>query len=166
MVSLTELFRLGQEKKLEKTRIFQVFIRNARYQKRQKRIVSIYCNTMYYENKLCQFFTIRDITKERMYKEVKQSHQKLQIFSASVSHEMLNPLRSIIAFADQLCELERDKSKREILNMIYCSARLLQCHAQDLLDQNLLKKNQFCLKTTDLSDLKLSVVEIIKLMVS
>ena len=32
---------------------------------------------MYYENKLCQFFTIRDITKEKMYKEVKKSHQKL-----------------------------------------------------------------------------------------
>ena len=35
-----------------------------------------------------------------------------------------------------------------------------------MLDQNLLKKKQFCLKTTDLGDLKLSVIEIIKLMVS
>ena len=77
MISLMEIFHLGADKRLDKTRVFQVYMKKSRLVKRQKKIVSIYCNNMYDENKLCHFFTIRDITKERMYKEVKKSHQKL-----------------------------------------------------------------------------------------
>ena len=47
------------------------------------------------------------------------------MYSASVSHEMLHPIKCIINFTNQLVEQTHDKEKREFLKMIFCSAKLL-----------------------------------------
>ena len=88
----------------------------------------------------------------------------MKIFAASVSHEMLNPLKCIITFANQLAKPGSDLNKAQICNMISCSARLLQCHTQDLLDQNLLEKGLFALKNSSLGDIRNSMFEISNLM--
>ena len=54
---------------------------------------------MYFNNRLCFFFTIRDITKQYQYKNVKERNRNLKMYSASVSHEMLNPIKCIINFS-------------------------------------------------------------------
>ena len=65
-------------------------------------------------------------------------NQKLRMYSASVSHEMLNPIACVINFVTQLLDLEQSHEKREFLGMIFISAKMLQCHTQDLLDQDMI----------------------------
>ena len=98
---------------------------------------------MYFENRLCHFFTIRDITKQHQYKNVKERNRNLKMYSASVSHEMLNPIKCIINFSRQMLDGGVGSERKEFLSMIFFSAKLLQCHTQDMLDLNLLKKGIF-----------------------
>ena len=119
---------------------------------------------MYFKNRLCHFFTIRDITKHFQYKNVKESNRNIKMYSASVSHEMLNPIKCIINFSKQMLDSSTGSESRDFLNMIFCSAKLLQCHTQDLLDLNLLHKGVFKLQNQQIGNLHTSVMEIVKLM--
>ena len=64
------------------------------------KIVNVQCHKIFFDNQLCHLFTIRDVTKQTLYSNVRKDNQNLKIFAASVSHEMLNPLKCIITFAD------------------------------------------------------------------
>lgn len=85
------------------------------------------------------------------------------MYSASVSHEMLNPIRCIINFSRQMLDGSMRTDKKEYLSMIFSSAKLLQCHTHDLLDLNLLKKGVFKLQNQQMGNLTTSVMEIVKL---
>ena len=115
---------------------------NLKGQQKQRKVINIQCQKIYFENRLCHFFTIRDLTKSYQYKDIKERNRNLKMYSASVSHEMLNPIKCIINFSKQMLDC-KVSDKREFLSMIFCSAKLLQCHTQDLLDLNLLKKGVF-----------------------
>ena len=99
-----------------------------------------------------------------MYEDIKERNKNLKMYSASVSHEMLNPIKCIIALTNQLLEQVREKERREFLSMIFCSAKLLQCHTQDLLDMNMLQKGHFHLQLSQMENLHTCVMEIVRLM--
>ena len=85
---------------------------------------------MYFKNRLCHFFTIRDITKHFQYKNVKESNRNIKMYSASVSHEMLNPIKCILEFTSQIKTKLDDRQfirqNIEVLGLIYSAAKHLQ----------------------------------------
>ena len=76
-----------------------------------RKILNFQCHKIFFENKLCHLFTIRDVTKQTLFKNVQRDNENLKIFAASVSHEMLNPLKCIITFANQLAKPGSDLNK-------------------------------------------------------
>ena len=49
--------------------------------------------------------------RRTLFKNVQRDNENLKIFAASVSHEMLNPLKCIITFANQLAKPGSDLNK-------------------------------------------------------
>ena len=77
---------------------------NKKGEQKTRKVINIQCQKMYFKNRLCHFFTIRDITKHFQYKNVKESNRNIKMYSASVSHEMLNPIKCIINFSKQMLD--------------------------------------------------------------
>ena len=135
-ISVFDIFNLGILGLCNNIRVFEMLLDQhpIKHGRSGRKIVNFQCHKIFFENKLCHLFTIRDVTKQTLFKNVQRDNENLKIFAASVSHEMLNPLKCIITFANQLGKPGCDLNRSQICNMISCSARLLQCHTQDLLD--------------------------------
>ena len=61
------------------------------------------------------------------------------MLTASVSHEILAPLNANIDITELLLEKITKEEQRHMLKMIITSSRLVMCHANDLMDYNILE---------------------------
>ena len=79
---------------------------------------------------------LRDaMEKMKMAKEMAEEANKTKsMFLASVSHEIRNPLNSILGFTELLLKEEKDPKKREYLSTIYKSGEHLLNVINDILD--------------------------------
>jgi PAS domain S-box-containing protein len=85
---------------------------------------------------------VRDITKDKLYKEQlqiakTQAEETLKMksdFLANMSHEIRTPLNAIVGFIDLLKESENDPKKLEYLNIVNTSSRDLVNIINDILD--------------------------------
>ena len=59
---------------------------------------------------------------------------------ASVSHEMMTPLRCITSFGLAAAQEASGPAQKKKIDLIVYTAKLLQCQFKDLLDRNLLEK--------------------------
>ena len=79
---------------------------------------------------------LRDaMEKMKMAKEMaEEANRTKSMFLASVSHEIRNPLNSILGFTELLLKEEKDPKKREYLSTIYKSGEHLLNVINDILD--------------------------------
>jgi signal transduction histidine kinase len=83
--------------------------------------------------------------------------------TATVSHELLTPIRSIIAFAQILLEQVTDTDAIHKLQLILNCSQILFAQVKLLLDQNLIDGNHFVpnLTQTALGDLVMKTIDIL-----
>ena len=71
----------------------------------------------------------------------------MKIYAQSVSNEMLNPLKCILDFSQQLCKSIDNRNllqkNIESLGLVFSAAKYLQYHMRDLSDLNLLANGIF-----------------------
>jgi signal transduction histidine kinase len=99
----------------------------------------------------CNVLTCQDISDFRKLVALQKENRIIQIFSSTIAHETLTPLRCVIQMTDQLKNLKDDNSnpsdsqiKRKnyaaLINST-CEMMLGQIHAS--LDYNLVNMNMF-----------------------
>jgi signal transduction histidine kinase len=98
---------------------------------------------------------IVDLTFMQELEAVKQKKELFEQVTATVSHELLTPIRSIIAFAQILLKKVSDPDVAHKLNLILSASQLLFAQVKLMLDQNLIDGSHF---TPRLSQLNLGVL--------
>ncbi len=87
-------------------------------------------------------------------------NRMLSLLTASVSHEMLTPLKCIIEFALSLMNELNKSPQRYTAELILSTSKLLLSQVKMLLDKNLLDNDHFvpCLAAYDLNKTITNVV--------
>jgi hypothetical protein len=67
--------------------------------------VSISFQKLLFNEKDCQILRLRDITANKKLQKVQTENKMLSLLTASVSHELLNPIKCIETFAKELFTL-------------------------------------------------------------
>ena len=70
----------------------------------------------------------------------------LSMLNTFVHHEMLSPIKSTVTLAETLKESLKGRAfikEKEMAQTIYTSSKLLQLHANDLLDHKIIERGVF-----------------------
>ena len=87
--------------------------------------------------------TFYDLTESKQLTKVEHSNRVLSLLTASVTHEMVTPLKCIMSFAKSLEDHLKHDDKKEDAQLIYITARLLLSEIKILLDKNLIDQEKF-----------------------
>lgn len=82
---------------------------------------------------------------------MEQEQQLLKVREATVTHEMITPLRCISKFAEDLKGSLQDFASNKVAELIYKTSKLLECQVNELLDKHMLEKNMVTLKLESLN---------------
>ncbi len=92
----------------------------------------------------CLVLNVRDITDIQVSEKLKSEVKLLGLYSSTISHEMLLPLKNIIAMSSSLEEeFENDDEVAKSAHVIKISGQLLLSQIKTQLDQNLISNNKF-----------------------
>lgn len=86
---------------------------------------------------------IRDVTAFRKLIKVENENRITSLLTASVSHELLTPLKCICSFGNQLITLITNSKIRYKAELIVSTSNLVMSQVKFLLDKNLLDHNVF-----------------------
>ena len=75
----------------------------------------------------------------------------MQLRQSSVTHELITPLKCITSFAEELCIKIKEKSSKEIIQLIASTSKLVHAQVNELLDKNLLDKKMIVAKLQPIS---------------
>jgi hypothetical protein len=67
--------------------------------------VQITHQNIFYNNKECKILNIRDVTSLKKLVKSEKNNKTMQLLTASVSHELITPLKCIGSFAKELIGL-------------------------------------------------------------
>ena len=84
--------------------------------------------------------TIRDQTDFLKLENSENQNKMLSVLNATVSHEMMTPLRCIISFGEAAALDAKQPQQKRKINLIVSTAKRLTCQFKDLLDRSLLEK--------------------------
>ena len=98
---------------------------------------------MLYNDKECQVLTIRDISAQENLEIAEQKNNLLHLFTSSVSHEFMTPIRCMITFGQDLFKSLKSKSETKKALMIVNTGKLLLSQVKMLLDRGMLEKGHF-----------------------
>ena len=109
-----------------------------------KRVLKLAVYQLIFNEKECLVLNVRDITEIQASEKLKSEVKLLGLYSSTISHEMLLPLKNIIAMSSQLeeefaSEVEVAKSA----HIVKISGQLLLSQIKTQLDQNLISNNKF-----------------------
>ena len=82
---------------------------------------------------------IRDLSLIYELQVAYENNKILKMLTATVSHEMMQPLSNVIGIASSLTEIIKDNSQLELVKLIIIAGKLLRCQMRDLLDHNQLE---------------------------
>lgn len=86
---------------------------------------------------------IRDITAFKKLNQVENENRITGLLTASVSHELLTPLKCISSFGNQLVTLLSNVKLKYKAELIVSTSNLVMSQVKFLLDKNLLDQNVF-----------------------
>lgn len=87
--------------------------------------------------------TFYDVTESKQLTKVENSNRVLSLLTASVTHEMVTPLKCIMNFAKSLEDHLKHSKKQEDAQLIFVTAKLLFSEIKLLLDKNLIDYERF-----------------------
>jgi signal transduction histidine kinase len=88
----------------------------------------------------------KEIAQTEAIQNLKKSDEVKNRFLANTSHELRTPLHGIMGLVDNLKEKENDPRSREILNLVFVSAKRLNTLVNDILDFAAISKNEVSLE--------------------
>jgi signal transduction histidine kinase len=80
---------------------------------------------MLFNDKECQILTLRDTSADENLKHAKKQNELLHLLTSSVSHELITPIKCMIAFANDLLDLLKDKAALHKSKIIANTGKLL-----------------------------------------
>lgn len=86
---------------------------------------------------------MHDITAYRKMQAVENEHKLLSLLTASVSHEMLTPIKCIVQMTKSLSENLKNGEFKYEAKLILSTTKLLMSQVKILLDKNLLDRDHF-----------------------
>lgn len=108
-----------------------------------EKIVQIKLQNLIYNDEECYILTIRDLTSSKRLSEVENKNRVTGLLTASVSHELLTPLKCIGSFGKELVYLITDKKTKYKAELIVSTSNLVMSQVKFLLDKNLLDQDVF-----------------------
>lgn len=104
------------------------------------KFVQISHQQLTFNSKPCTMLTIRDQTDFLKLENSENQNKMLSVLNATVSHEMMTPLRCIISFGEAAALDAKQPQQKRKIDLIVSTAKLLTCQFKDLLDRSLLEK--------------------------
>ena len=104
-----------------------------------------------------------DISTYKRLQREEENNKLLQNLNTTVHHEMLAPLRANIDICQRLLRLVNEQEVKKLIQIILVSSQMVTLHANDLLDQRIIKEGCFVPLYTSGSLLD-SINEMIELM--
>ena len=86
---------------------------------------------------------IKDLTELIQYQETESTHNFFELMTATVSHEMLTPLNSVLALLSSLIRSVTEPKLLMTLRIINSSSCMLRYLVNDMVDLFQIKNNQF-----------------------
>ena len=115
-----------------------------------------------FDFKQCNVLTIRDMSDiEKVYR-VEAENKILNQYTASVTHEMITPLKCIVQFGSTLLKSKDVKVVKEA-ELIVSTAQLLLSEVKLVLDKNMLDNNMFT-PIYEFFPLKKTILEVVKIL--
>ena len=118
---------------------------------------------MIFDSEPCKVLTFIDISHFKELVRLEKANTQIQLRESSVSHELVTPLRVIIAFAAHLKDTCRC-SQDHIVDDIFATAKLLNLQMNDILDNMKITKKKLDpkIKVVDLSKVIDETIRIMK----
>ena len=107
------------------------------------KIVQISLQKLIFNDEECNILRIRDITAFKRLTKVENNNRATGLMSASVSHELLTPLKCISSFGKELMTFITNSKIRYKAELIVSTTDLVISQIKFLLDKNLLDQNVF-----------------------
>jgi nitrogen-specific signal transduction histidine kinase len=92
----------------------------------EKDLLITHKNIMF-SGKDCSMLIFRDVTSQRSLEKVQNQNDMLNHLTATVTHEMMQPLSCVLGFAANILETATNKQTIRQLRLIISSAKLLKC---------------------------------------
>jgi signal transduction histidine kinase len=108
-----------------------------------EKIVQISLQKLIFNDEECSIIMIRDITALKRLTKVENKNKATSLMTASVSHELLTPLKCISSFGKELMTLITSTKVRYKAELIVSTTNLVISQIKFLLDKNLLDQNVF-----------------------
>ena len=84
--------------------------------------------------------TFRDITVVNQFAQIKAEKEAIQTIATTISHEMLNPLKSVLQVVDKLLDLHDETSLfYHHISLINNTTKFMLAQVKGNLDTNLLR---------------------------
>jgi len=87
---------------------------------------------------MCKIIKIRDITDLKRLSESENQNRVTSLLTASVSHELLTPLKCITSFGQELARLVTHSKLKYKAELIVSTSNLVMSQVKFLLDKNML----------------------------
>lgn len=107
---------------------------------------------------------MHDITAYKKMQAVENEHKLLSLLTASVSHEMLTPIKCIVQMTKSLSENLKTGEFKYEAKLILSTTKLLMSQVKILLDKNLLDRDHFqpSIEPHSLNSIITETIEIMK----
>lgn len=94
---------------------------------------------MIFQDQECKILRIRDVTANKQLEKVQGENKMLSMLQASVSHELITPIKCIGTFAKELVEMNAgNSSKKSKAELIESTSKILLSQVKFLLDKGML----------------------------
>ncbi len=121
--------------------MFKFFINPAREDNIQ--IVSIRQEDINFRGEPKKIILISDVTEVVNFRETESVHTFFELLTATVSHEMLTPLNSVLSLLALLLDKVKDQNVNWMLRIVNSSAYQLRYLVTDMVDLFQIKNKQF-----------------------
>jgi signal transduction histidine kinase len=121
--------------------VFKFFINPAREDNIQ--IVSIRQEDINFRGEPKKIILISDVTEVVNFRETESVHTFFELLTATVSHEMLTPLNSVLSLLALLLDKVKDQNVNWMLRIVNSSAYQLRYLVTDMVDLFQIKNKQF-----------------------
>jgi signal transduction histidine kinase len=101
--------------------------------------VQISFQSLFFNNKECRILRIRDVTAHKQLVKAENENKMLSFLQASVSHELLTPIKCIGSFAQELIyALISNSVLKYKAELIHSTSKILLSQVKFLLDKSML----------------------------
>ena len=97
-----------------------------------------------FQEKECQIINITDLTAYIKLQKEESTNRLLKTLNASVHHEMLTPVKTMIEISERLVKkLSKFPQEKRMVETMLLSSQFIMMHAHDFLDQQLIEHGNF-----------------------